>query len=88
MYQGQELGLKNPRPENLSLEEMCELDVQTALKLEAGEDPEEVRRLSRANARVPLPLEEYAIQEKNSGSSLNIYKKAIQEWKKYADIPR
>ncbi len=80
IYQGQELGLKNPR--NLTADYACVLDAQTAIHIQNGANEEEELKKSRANARMPLPLWEYAIQKKNKGSSYNDYKSCIENWKK------
>lgn len=80
IYQGQELGLKNPR--DLTRDQMMALDAQSRIKLESGVPEEEVRKTSRANARVPLPLEEYDMQNRNKESTLNVYKDYISAWKK------
>jgi glycosidase len=80
IYQGQELGLKNPR--DLTRDRMIALDAQSKIKLESGVPEEEVRKTSRANARVPLPLEEYDMQNRNKESTLNVYKDYISSWKK------
>ena len=80
LYQGQELGLKNP--DDLTLDEMKSLDVQSAIHLDEGASEAEVRPTSRANARIPLPIEEYDKQLKDRNSSLNWYKFYIENWKK------
>lgn len=55
LYQGQEIGLENPSKEGLSDKVMLELDAQTAMRYANGESLDDLRLLSRANARVPLP---------------------------------
>lgn len=80
LYQGQELGLKNPA--DLTIDEMRGLDVQSAIQLDQGASEVEVRPKSRANARIPIPVEEYEIQGKDRNSSLNWFKFYIQAWKK------
>lgn len=70
LYQGQELGLKNPTKRELPDRMMFDLDAQTAMRYAKGESASSLRPLSRANARVPLPLEEYDRQEQNASFSL------------------
>ena len=65
LYQGQELGLNNPTKEQLPDARLLELDAQTAMRYIKGEGLDALRPLSRANARVHLPMKEYAKQEQN-----------------------
>ena len=81
LYQGQELALKNPTREELSDERVLELDAQTAMRARRGEALDDLRLSSRANARVPLPLEEYERQEENQSSYLSLTKAWIRRWK-------
>lgn len=81
LYQGQELGLNNPSIELLPDELMLSLDAQTMMKYDAGESLDTLRPTSRANARVPLPLDEYAKQEKDPDSYLNTTKKWLKYWR-------
>ena len=80
LYQGQELGLDNPTPLELPLSKMVEIDAMTAMQLERGADPQSLRNTSRANARVPLPLDLYAKQELDPHSTLSRVKQYIQFW--------
>lgn len=81
IYQGQELGLKNPV--DLTVDEMRALDIQSAMKLnDVDANVEAIQALSRANARIPLPVEEYYKQSQDRNSCLNWYKFYIQAWKK------
>ena len=81
MYQGQELGLYNPTIEELPDKLMLELDAKTEMQYLAGKDLDELRKTSRANARVPISLEEYARQEMDEDSVLNYTKKWIEYWR-------
>ena len=80
IYQGQELGLKNPK--DLTIDEIKALDIQSALQLKMGASEDEVRSRSRANARTPIPIGEYDMQMQDRNSSLNWFKFYIQAWKK------
>lgn len=80
LYQGQELGLENPSKEQMPDEEMLRLDAQTAMQHARGESLDALRPTSRANARVPLPLDEYERQERDPASCLNLTKLEIQNW--------
>lgn len=94
IYQGQELGLKNPTKDQLSNQQMLRLDAQTEMLFrkelarfdapEAEQILDSLRASSRANARVPFKvyLEEYAKQEKDQNSCLNWLKITIQEWER------
>ena len=83
LYQGQELGLKNPSKQELDDEEMLRLDAQTEMRHLLGEELDGLRPLSRANARIALPLEEYAAQMSNKLDSCFFYtKRWIEHWKK------
>ena len=81
LYQGQELGLKNPTPEELPDEQLLNLDAQTAMRHACGVSIDELRPYSRANARVPIPLKEYSRQEAFPDSYLNLTKKWVKRWK-------
>lgn len=81
LYQGQELGLKNPSKEELPDEKMLALDAQTSMRARRGEGLDELRPLSRANARVPLPLSKYERQEEDPNSCLSLTKAWIKRWK-------
>lgn len=80
LYQGQELGLQNPE---LSIQEILRLDPRMGLNHEVHNISNEIlRRESCANARVPLPLSEYARQETDPESVLASAIAFIQEWKR------
>lgn len=81
IYQGQELGLANPTPEQLTYANMIGLDAETAMKVCRGVPLESLRSTSRANARVPLPLDKYDKQENDPKSCLNLVKLEIQNWR-------
>ncbi|MBQ8985130.1 hypothetical protein IJ076_01030 [Candidatus Saccharibacteria bacterium] len=84
LYQGQELGLTNPTADELSIADMLSLDAKSASCIEKNIiAPESLRQNSCANCRLPIPMEEYALQEKNENSTLNLTKTAIQKWKAY-----
>ena len=82
LYQGQELGLYNPTKEQLPDELMLELDAQTAMRHQKGANLDELRSRSRANARIPVPLEEYRKQLAVPGSYLSLTKTWIDHWRK------
>lgn len=81
LYQGQELGLVNPSKEELSDEEMLALDAKTAMQAKRGESLEELRKTSRANGRIPLPMDEYDKQLQNPESCLRRMRDTIKRWK-------
>ncbi len=81
LYQGQELGLKNPTKKVLTDEQMMKLDVETAMRYIKGEDINALRPISRANARVPLPLYEYRMQVADPASIYNLTRTWIDRWK-------
>ena len=81
LYQGQELGLYNPSKEELSDKMMLELDAQSEMLYLAGGDLDEIRKTSRANARVPISMEEYARQEKDDNSVLEFTMEQINRWR-------
>lgn len=81
LYQGQELGLYNPSKKELPDETMLILDVQSAMRFIKGEDVDALRPLSRANARIPLPLDKYNEQDKDPCSYLNLIKDWIARWR-------
>lgn len=81
LYQGQELGLRNPSQDELPDDLMARLDAVTDMRHAAGEDYDDLRPDSRANARVALPLEEYERQRRQPNSCFNCTKEAIRRWK-------
>lgn len=81
LYQGQELGLKNPTKEQLPDHKMLDLDAQTEMRLRRGELLDDLRPTSRANARIPLDLEYYQEQEGRGESYLNLFKAHIARWR-------
>lgn len=82
LYQGQELGLCNPTKDELPDKLMLESDAQTEMRYLAGGDLDELRKTSRANARVPIPLGEYVRQEADEHSVLHYTRYLIDEWRK------
>ena len=79
LYQGQEFGLTNP---DLTEEQVRELDAQTAMRLDAGEPFEKLKAISRANARFPLPDNEYERQKNSSEDTpFKKFKGLIELWK-------
>ena len=81
LYQGEELGLKNPTPIELPDSMLLELDAQASMKVERGESIDKLRLTSRANARVPLPLDEYKRQFSDPDSYYNLTKNFVDKWK-------
>ena len=81
LYQGQELGLTNPSKKELSDNILLALDVQTAMRFIMGEDLDDLRPVSRANARIKLPLEAYESQLQNPSSYFNLTKRWIERWR-------
>lgn len=80
MYQGQELGLKNPNRKQLSNRKMLALDAQTKMRYERGESIDELRDTSRANSRVKIPMDEYRKQEKHYSSCLHHARNLSFHW--------
>ena len=83
LYQGQELGLKNPCTRELTEYQMVQLDAQTAMRFKKGSSLRYLRAESRANARVPLPMAEYERQYRDRNSHLWYTKEAIEFWRSY-----
>ena len=81
LYQGQELGLENPTIIELPDILMMKLDAQTTIRYIMGEELDDLRPTSRANARVPLPVDEYSKQEQNPSSYYNLTKRWIRKWR-------
>lgn len=82
LYQGQELGLLNP--ENLSMLEILSLDSKTEFQhIKNQASFESLCQNSCANARVPIPLDEYASQESQPNSVLANAIALVQKWKHY-----
>ena len=81
LYQGQELGLTNPSKKELSDNILLALDVQTAMRFIMGEDLDDLRPVSRANARIKLPLKAYEFQLQNPSSYFNLTKRWIERWR-------
>ena len=81
LYQGQELGLENPTIIELPDILMMKLDAQTTIRYIMGEELDDLRPNSRANARVPLPVDEYSKQEQNPSSYYNLTKRWIRRWR-------
>lgn len=81
LYQGQELGLENPKEKDLPMAEIMRLDPAAATQFENGASAVSIRQTTCANSRTPIPLDEYARQEKNPLSTLNHAKFIIKKWK-------
>ncbi|MBQ6605928.1 hypothetical protein IJH66_03065 [Candidatus Saccharibacteria bacterium] len=86
LYQGQELGLLNPKlPEKFSEYEDRMFIMQVEKLVKKGFPIEEAMRklkpTARENARVPLDLVEYRRQEKDPLSTLNRTKGLIRGWR-------
>lgn len=77
IYQGQELGLKNPE---LTDEQIFTLDAQAAMQYEAGKPIDRLR--TRANARIPYPEDELRRQQEDKNSFLKCFEAEIRLWKK------
>ena len=82
LYQGQELGLENPK--DLTTQEILYLDSKAELQYALNQaSAETLRQTSCANVRVPLPLDEYARQETDPNSILANTIAYIQKWKHF-----
>lgn len=81
LYQGQELGTTNPIWCQMTDEDMLELDAVTAMRHQRGDNLHNLRKTSRANARVRISLTDYACQEGLRGSVLEDCKAKIKAWK-------
>ena len=81
LYQGQELGLKNPTERELPHSLMLRLDTRSAGWNAAGKSRGYIRAHTRANTRIAFPLDEYAYQEGDHDSCLNFVKREIKRWK-------
>ena len=73
--------LRNPSKKLLSDKLMLELDTQTKMRHKNGESLAKLRHASRANARVPIPLEQYAMQLQRPMSGLNRFTRMLKAWK-------
>lgn len=81
LYQGQELGLENP---DLTIQEILRLDSRKEIRHENTRiSNETLKRESCANARVPLPLSEYAHQETDPSSVLAHTLAFVQKWRHF-----
>lgn len=81
LYQGQELCLRNPTKEELPATKMLDLDAMSAMRAKKGENIADIRKNSRANARVPIPMDEYSRQGWDLGSYLILTKLWVMRWK-------
>lgn len=81
IYQGQELGLTNPTPRELPDCQLLALDAQTSMRHHRGESLRNLRPLSRANARVPLSMDECMRQLTMPESYFNLTRGWIRRWK-------
>jgi len=77
IYQGQELGLKNPE---LTDEQILALDAQTAMQHELGVPIDRLH--TRANARVPYPEDELKRQQEDENSFLSRFEAEAHLWKR------
>lgn len=77
IYQGQELGLKNPE---LTDEQILALDAQTAMQYGLGAPINHLT--TRANARVPFPEDELKRQQEDENSFLRRFEAEARLWKK------
>ena len=77
VFQGQELGLRNPNAKELPDKMMLELDAQTKMRYEKGVSLTVLRHASRANARVPIPLDKYTSDNRR----LKRFSKVLKDWK-------
>ena len=79
LFQGQEFGLRNPM---FNKETMIDLDAQAAMRLSRGEKYKDLKKISRANARFPIPEGIYELQKNAQKTSpYKKFKKAIMDWK-------
>lgn len=78
VYQGQELGLTNPSKARLPDDLLLKLDAETAMRHSAGVPLDQLRPLSRANARIPLPMEKYKVPH----GTFKLFCDKAREWKK------
>ena len=76
LYQGQELGLKNP---NLTMGQIICLDAQSAMRALVGYKVD--RHTCRANARTPIPVSQIEHQRENAASPLRRFETEIKLWK-------
>ncbi len=86
LYQGQELGLLNPKlPDNFFEyeDQMFRMKVEKMVRrgYPIEEAMEKLKPTARENARVKLDLAEYARQEREQDSCLNYAKELIRNWK-------
>lgn len=82
LYQGEELGLKNPDRDRLPDGALMALDAQTAMRARRGESLDDLRPLSRANARIPYPRGTLKVQLENPGSAFYNTIRAVEKWRK------
>lgn len=81
LYQGQELGLKNPDKMYLPDASMVHLDAQTRMRFERGESLDSLRPMSRANARTHYPTGTCKLQLNDPMSKFWQTHACIAEWK-------
>lgn len=87
LYQGQELGLENPElSDNISDYKDIQTIMRYYTRVRNGEDPEEalqeLKPLSRDNARAAIPLDEYAAQMADPDSCYSTACELVRQWKK------
>lgn len=80
LYQGQELGLYNPNPRELTDKQMLDLDAQTLMKFRQGENLDDLRPNSRANARISLDISNY-INVVTESEIFKITRNWVEHWK-------
>lgn len=82
LYQGQELGLKNPTFRELPFSKAINLDARMGLHAEKTlANAESLMQNAWANNRIQIPLDEYTRQEQEENSTLKAAKDLIHAWK-------
>ncbi len=80
MYQGEELGLRNPSSARLPNEFMLEFDATARAKYKLGESLTKIRQHSCANNMIPIPLTDYDRQKNSQYSMYNKFLREIRDW--------
>lgn len=81
LYQGQELGMLNPTPLEMTTKQMLHMDAEMLMRFRNGEDPEELRKYSRANARAPMDDVDHVSEITDTGSLAYYTKTWIDKWR-------
>lgn len=81
LYQGQELYLQNPDQDELPDLAMISLDAETRMRFQRGENLDDLRPLSRANARVHYPTATRDAELADPNSFFHQMRNAILRWK-------